>query len=170
MARGARSIAIKWSDYALVTALLALASGLIALGVASTRIGLATATHVYTWSGAFYAALFWALMCLFMVGRAAWRSARGLPREPQSELPSDVPVADMRRAAVEMARVQAPLFAFLVLLALASPRLGAALAGFSLAGLALLPIWLIQRRRPPKYLVRGPKRLQTQWYEGRASA
>jgi hypothetical protein len=160
-------VAVEAGQYALATALLMVVAGLAVVGVAIAR-GLAAgeAIHAYLWGGLWFVVLWFALMLLFVSGVVVWRRARKRVKRRTLELPDEIRIASLRDTWLSGARSQAPTLAFLAFAALVSPRLACVLAGFSLLGIGLVPVWVYRRfgSSEPLYMVRGPGRRQRQWY------
>jgi hypothetical protein len=160
-------VAVEAGQSALATALLMVVGGPVVVGVAIAR-GLAAgkAIHAYLWGGLWFVVLWFALMLLFVSGVVLWRRARKRPKWQTPELPDEIRIAGPRDTWLSVARSQAPPIAFLAFVALVSPRLASVLAGFSLLGIGLVPVWAYRRfgSSKPLYIVRGPGRRQRQWY------
>jgi hypothetical protein len=166
-------IAIEASQYALATAVFMVTGGLVVVAAAIARgLPWGSAIHRFLWAGLWFATLWGVLMLLFAGGFWIWRRMRSREKRKTPELPAEIRIGGSRDAWIVVVRSQIVSVAFLTFIALVQPRLAAALAGFSVIGVGLLPFWIYQRSRAsahPAYIVRGPGRRQRQWYVKRAA-
>jgi hypothetical protein len=156
----------------LATGTLMVLGGIAAALVAAARgLGLVEAFHLYLWTGLLFAGAFVALMALVAIPLWAWRRARGSRRRVVEDLPEACAVATGWGAWVEAARGARFNAAFLTCVALAQPRLGAGLGGFSVLGILLLPFWAYRRLQPgdaDTFIVRGRRGWQRRTYRRRS--
>ena len=162
-------VAFEAGTSALATATLMVTGGLLVVG-ATIAGGLAWehAFSTFLWSGLWFAALWFAFVFVWAAGTSAVRRTRKRPKRTTPELPSDIRLAAHRDIWVTVARSQAPTLAFAVFIALVDRKLGAILAGFTLLGGGLVPVWAywrFNRAGRSAYIVRGPGRRQ--WYATR---
>lgn len=166
MSREAQPVAVELGESMLATIALMLLGGLVAVAIAVTRgLGFKSALHVYLWTGLSFTGVFLALIAVIAVPVWAFRRARRTTPGPQ-ELPAEIRIASGWSAWAVAARSVRLNVAFIALIALVQPRLGAGLAGFSLLGVTLVPLWAYRRMRSnaTRYIVRGPGRWQRRTY------